>query len=258
MDIKILEKSERKIVIQIDDINPAFANSLRRIMLNEVPVLAIEDVEFTDNNSGFYDEVLAHRLGLVPFTFSKLSLKSECKCGGKGCSNCEIEFTLTKKGPCLVKSGDIVSSSMDVKPLDTEIPLVELLEGQAVKLQAMGCLGIGAEHAKWQASVVGYRYFPIVKVTDKSDLGPAMKVCPNGVFGKKSDGSIGVVKAINCDLNMRCTEVSDGVSISYDDTKFIFTIESVSGLTAEEVFLQALDILSEKSKEFVKAVKAEV
>ncbi len=258
MDVKILEKSEKKIVMQIDDINPAFANSLRRIMLNEVPILAIEDVEFTDNNSGFYDEVLAHRLGLVPFTFSKMNLKSECKCGGKGCSQCEIEFTLNKKGPCLVKSSDIVSSSNDVKVIDTEIPLVELLEGQAVKFSAMGQLGTGAEHAKWQAAVVGYRYFPNVKVTDKSDLGPALKVCPQGVFGKKSDGSIGVVKSLNCDLCMRCTEVSDGVSITYDDTKFIFSIESVSGLTAEEIFSQALDILGEEAKEFVKAVKAEV
>ena len=257
MDVRIIDKKDRKIVVQIDDIDISFANALRRIMLNEIPVLSIDDVNFIDNNSGFYDEILAHRLGLIPLTFSNLNLKSECKCNGKGCINCEVSISLNKKGPCVVKAGDIISSLADVNPLDPEILLVELLEGQSVKLEAIARLGLGSDHAKWQPAVVGYRYFPIVRTKDKEDLAPALKICPQGVYGKK-DGSIGVVKSINCDLCMRCTEVTDSISISYDDTKFIFTIESVSGMSAEDIFIQALDILGQKSKDFIKTVKSEL
>merc|ERR1712153_61836 len=42
------------------------ANAFRRILLAEVPTMAIEKVLITDNTSIIHDEVLAHRLGLVP------------------------------------------------------------------------------------------------------------------------------------------------------------------------------------------------
>ncbi|MFH0836688.1 MAG: DNA-directed RNA polymerase subunit D [Candidatus Aenigmatarchaeota archaeon] len=254
MDVKIFEKSENKIVMEIDDINPAFANALRRVLLNEIPVLAIEDVDVVENTSGFYDEGLAHRLGLIPLKFSKMNLKSECKCNEKGCSNCEVALSLDKKGPCVVKASDLIFSN-DTKPVDPDIQIAELLDGQVIKLEAVAILGLGHEHAKWQPAVVGYRYFPIIRVKDKSDLGPALKACPQGVFVKK-DGSIGLSKSINCDLCMRCVDLCEGVSISQDETKFVFTIESVSGLTAEELFLKALDILEDKSKDFVKTIKS--
>ena len=104
MDVKVLAKAERRMVLQIEDIDTGIANALRRIMLTQIPVLAIEEVEFLENNSGFYDELLAHRLGLVPLTFSKMNLKSECKCNEKGCSACEVSVSLNKKGPCLSTS----------------------------------------------------------------------------------------------------------------------------------------------------------
>ncbi|MBI5332079.1 MAG: DNA-directed RNA polymerase subunit D [Candidatus Aenigmarchaeota archaeon] len=254
MDVKIFEKSENKIVVEIDDINPAFANSLRRVLLNEIPVLAIEDVDVIENTSGFYDEGLAHRLGLIPLKFSKLNLKDECKCNGKGCSNCQVSISLDKKGPCVIKASDLIFSS-DAKPIDPDIPIAELLDEQKVKLEATAMLGVGRDHAKWQPAVVGYRYVPIVKIKDKSDIAAALKACPQGVFVKK-DNTIGLSKPINCDLCMRCAELCEGISVSQDDTKFIFTIESVCGLSAEELFLKALDILEDKSKDFVKAVKS--
>ena len=44
----------------------AFANAFRRAMIGEVPTLAIEDVRIYDNTSALFDEMLAHRLGLIP------------------------------------------------------------------------------------------------------------------------------------------------------------------------------------------------
>ena len=47
-------------------IDASIANSFRRILLSEVPTMAIEKVHVFNNTSVIQDEVLAHRLGLIP------------------------------------------------------------------------------------------------------------------------------------------------------------------------------------------------
>lgn len=49
-------------------VDASIANAYRRILLSELPTLAIEDVFIFDNTSIIQDEVLAHRLGLIPLT----------------------------------------------------------------------------------------------------------------------------------------------------------------------------------------------
>lgn len=53
----------------------SIANAFRRILLAELPTLAIEDVFVFNNTSIIQDEVLCHRLGLIPFTGSKEGLR---------------------------------------------------------------------------------------------------------------------------------------------------------------------------------------
>lgn len=158
MDVKVLEKSERMMRVRIEDIDFALANALRRIMIGEIPVMAIEHVDITVNSSGLVDETLAHRLGLVPLKWpdGKYTFPAECGCKGKGCSKCQAGFTLEKTGPAVVRASDLVPEDKGVVPLDMNVPIVELLENQSVKLTALAQLGLGREHAKWQAAVVGY------------------------------------------------------------------------------------------------------
>ncbi|XP_028771509.1 DNA-directed RNA polymerases I and III subunit rpac1-like [Neltuma alba] len=47
-------------------IDPALANAFRRILIAEVPTMAIERVYIANNTSVIQDEVLSHRLGLIP------------------------------------------------------------------------------------------------------------------------------------------------------------------------------------------------
>ena len=259
MKLEILNKSDRKLSFILEEVDYGFANALRRVMINEVPTLSIEFVDFVENSSGLYDEIVAHRLGLIPLTFkpNSFNLKEECRCKGKGCSSCEIMLTLEKVGPGTVKASDLVSDDKSVQPLDKEIPIVELLEGQKIKFTAIAQLGFGKDHSKWQAAIVGYRNVPSVKVNENAS-NEIVDVCPTNVFEKK-DGRIKVVREQECILCMRCTEVNeDGVKVSAREEDFIFSIESVCGLSAAEILNESLDILEAKASDFIASTKKEL
>lgn len=159
LKIKILEKNNEKLKFSVSDTSSGLAGELRRIMISEVPTMAIEWVNFIRNDSLLWDEIVAHRLGLIPLTFDEdfYSLKDDCKCKGKGCAHCEVTLVLKKKGPCTVYSGDFKSTDKKVGPVYDKIPIVELNQDQELELEAVAQLGTGREHAKWQASVAGYK-----------------------------------------------------------------------------------------------------
>jgi len=256
MKIRILNKSNEKLSFVLEDSNPAFANALRRSIRN-VPTMAIEIVDIENNTSGLYDEVIAHRLGLIPLKFDPklFVLKEECKCGGKGCSRCEVVLTLEAEGPCIVKSGDMKTSEKSVKPTDPNIPIVELLEKQKLKFEAVAQLGRAEDHAKWQAANVGYRYKPIIRLNqDKDNISKIVDVCPKNVF-EKSGSSVKIVRPENCDLCMKCVDVSKAVSVKGDETSFIFELETTSGLTAGEILMAALENLAKSANNFISELK---
>lgn len=66
-EIRVIEHVNRnELVFEMINIDVSFANALRRIMISEIPTVAIENVYMWNNSSIIHDEVLAHRLGLVP------------------------------------------------------------------------------------------------------------------------------------------------------------------------------------------------
>ena len=76
MKIQILSKDERKIRFILEDSTPQFANALRRTMMSEVPILAVDTATFYSNDSALYDEVVSHRLAMVPLWFDTKTFKS--------------------------------------------------------------------------------------------------------------------------------------------------------------------------------------
>ena len=97
MEVEILEEKADSLRFILRDSSPAFANALRRGMLADVPVMAIEDVIFLENTSVMYDEILAHRLGLVPLKtdLDAYVPREECDCKSDlGCAKCTASFVL--------------------------------------------------------------------------------------------------------------------------------------------------------------------
>jgi DNA-directed RNA polymerase subunit D len=158
--VRLLDETPSSVTLQLEGIDRSYANAVRRFCIAEVPCMAIDDVVILENSSVLYDEILAHRLGMVPIKtdLERYILPEKCDCGSPlGCHKCRVLFVLDAKGKdkvTTVYSGDLVSEDREIRPVSETIPLVKLALGQSVKLEAYARLGRGKEHAKWQPCTV--------------------------------------------------------------------------------------------------------
>lgn len=264
MDLKLLnkEKGKNRASFLIKKVEPAFVNSLRRIMISEVSTMAIEEVEFKKNGSALYDEIVAHRLGLIPLTTDLKSyiLPNECKCEGEGCAQCQLKLILKVKGPGVVYASDLKSKDPKIKPVFPKMVIALLLKGQDMEFEATATLGIGKEHMKWSSCLAHYKNVPIVTIK-KNDFANAESVsnaCPVDVFDFK-DGKLSINKdnENKCHMCEACTDLAPKeVEVSHDKNEFIFTIESWGGLSPRDIAKQAAEILKEKSADFIVQLKS--
>lgn len=104
--IEVTHLDELNLECEIVGADPAIVNALRRIVIAEVPTVAIEDVFVIDNTSVMAEEVLAMRLGLVPLAVDpeKLETRQPGVTGGASERN-TLVFKLLAKGPSVRHSG---------------------------------------------------------------------------------------------------------------------------------------------------------
>jgi len=186
-------------------IDASIANAFRRILIAEIPTVAIETVYVWNNTSIIQDEVLAHRLGLVPlkgsvegFNWLKsfkrateedpdasdpadyntlvLKLHVECTRNEKAAKN---ETDPTK----LYHNAHVYASSLEfhpagrqeqffpaphgtVRPVNPDILLAKLRPGQCIDMEMHCHKGIGADHAKFSpVATASYRLLPTITLT---------------------------------------------------------------------------------------------
>jgi DNA-directed RNA polymerase subunit D len=158
--VKVLEESDEKVSLQIEGIDRSYANAIRRFCISEVPAMAIDDIVILENSSVLYDEILAHRLGMIPLRtdLERYVLPEKCDCGNPlGCQKCRVLIVLDAVAhdkSRTVLSGDLVSEDREIRPVSANIPIVKLAAGQSVKLEAYARLGRAREHAKWQPATI--------------------------------------------------------------------------------------------------------
>ena len=159
MPLEVINQNENKISIRLKGIPIQYANALRRICLNGVPIFAIDTIEVLENTSIMPDEAIAHRLGLIPLkTDSKDIVISE---EATDESNSRVMLTLDSEENDVEDKSvtrTVFSNEMKdiqesgVRPISDRIPIVTLAPGQKIKFQAYSRLGRGTEHAKWNSA----------------------------------------------------------------------------------------------------------
>jgi DNA-directed RNA polymerase subunit D len=271
MHIKLLkdQETETSIKFVVNDASPEKVNALRRALMMDIPKMAIDDVEFLlgsirdeegneyESISPVFDEIVAHRLGLVPIPtdLELFGFREKCSCGGEGCPSCTIMYKLEKRGPCEVYSGDLDSLGGDAyRPKDELIPIVRLGERQGILAYATAELGTGRKHAKWQATHgVGYKYMPTVTIDHKKcdNGGTCISFCPKHVMAFK-DKKVQVVDNNACILCKDCVKVcrTGAITIKGSEDSFLFEFETDGSLSARVVLLKALEALEQTFDEF--------
>ena len=135
-----MEKNNNKIAFQTE-IDISLANALRRSVM-EIPVLAIDEVEIYKNDSALYDEVIAHRIGLVPLKMDKTMNEKT-----------EFELKLVKTGPGFVYSGELKGKEEVVYD---NMPITLLEDGKEIELVAFAKIGQGIKHTKFTPGIANY------------------------------------------------------------------------------------------------------
>ncbi|MCH2406123.1 MAG: DNA-directed RNA polymerase subunit D, partial [Nitrosopumilus sp.] len=168
--LEVVKKDSQKISVKLKGVPIQYANALRRICLNGVPIFAIDTVDIIENSSVLPDEGLAHRLGLIPITtdLSRFNEPSKCDCNSEsGCSNCKVMLVLDTGESDVTRtvfSNELSSEDDSIKPVSDKISIVQLAPGQRVKIECYARLGRGTDHAKWNSANIS-----TLIETDKKD-----------------------------------------------------------------------------------------
>jgi DNA-directed RNA polymerase subunit D len=176
-----------------------------------------------------------------------------------------VAFTINKvaeEGPMIVYSGDLQSEDPLIVPASPKIPVVELVKGQKLVLEAYAKLGIGEEHAKWQpVATCSYKYLPVIKIDYErcEKCQDCVTACPRHILSFKND-QIQIQNAMSCNFCMACEEACEiepekAIQVSWHSTKYIFTVESSGVLLAKKIVITACEILKEKVKGFLEVLE---
>ncbi|TFF93680.1 MAG: DNA-directed RNA polymerase subunit D [Promethearchaeota archaeon] len=267
MKVEILHKDDYHLQFIVEGISVEMANAIRRILLTEIPVMAIDEVIILKNDSPLYDEIVAHRLGLIPLTtdLEVYKLPRECECGGYGCPLCQVsltcEITNDTNQSKIIYSKDLKSNDPKVVPVQPDIPILKIDKEDKVILEAYAILGKAKEHARWQAvSNVFYRYYPVVEFDDKNckncaDKCIAARMCPKDLFKfEEKDKAPELIKDYwkTCNLCRSCEEncPEGSINVGYKDQTYIFSIESDGVLPFDVLIEKTFEIFKGKIDEF--------
>lgn len=221
--INIKKLTEEKLIFDLKGVDASLANALRRILISEIPTIAIENCIFYQNTSIIPDEVLAHRLGLIPIQadanlfnfkvdseelseFNYLTFKLHVVCGKEPMSVYSNQLKW-------VPQGNQLSRMSNVKPVHSDILIAKLNPGQEIEAELICVKGIGKTHAKWSPVCTAfYRLLPDIQIksTIKGNKAKMLKeLCPTGVFDIEDSGKAFVKNSEKCSMCRECVRVDE-------------------------------------------------
>eukprot|EP01017_Pseudomicrothorax_dubius_P040218 TRINITY_DN6264_c0_g1_i2.p2 TRINITY_DN6264_c0_g1~~TRINITY_DN6264_c0_g1_i2.p2 ORF type:complete len:329 (-),score=96.17 TRINITY_DN6264_c0_g1_i2:108-1094(-) len=270
-DVRIEVKALSKEAIEFDviGIDAAIANALRRIMISEIATMAIERVVIYQNTSPLPDEVLAHRLGLIPLRVdpSKFVYKREeedhnernsLKFVVKSENRDEAPSTVYASALKWVPLGSQAKTMEEPRPVHEKIIVTRLAQNQEFEAELLAEKGIGRTHAKWSpVATAFYRLMPDIVLREEVKGEAAdrlVKTCPMGVYDIEDLGKglkrATVARPRDCTMCRECIrpeEFAPIVDLGKRRDHFIFVVESTGVIPPEEIFREALRILKDKA-----------
>lgn len=239
--MKLIKKTDNKIVFQAE-VEESLANAIRRY-LNQILVLAVDEVEISKNDSPLYDETVAHRIGLVPLQTSKAA-------GEK--TTTELKLSVKKEGIVYAKEFE-----GKAKIVYSETPITTLEKGQELELVATARTGKGETHSKFAPGLMFYRNIFDIKI-DGDCPKEVVDVCPKKILESR-DGKIVAIDASKCDLCEVCLEFCGKKkkdSIKITPTKdLMITIESFGQLNTEDMIQKSIEVLKKDLADVGKGLK---
>lgn len=167
--IEVAEVGKEHIKFALHEATLPFANALRRVLLSEIPTLAIDIVQFDKNYTVIPEEMTTDRLGLVPIdssTADEYQYPDDCRCKDY-CTQCSVSITLdvanTTESTRSVTSKDFFVENKGPQIGDPEYPslITRLGIRQSIKCRCIAVKGKGKKHAKWSpVTAVAFGYDP--------------------------------------------------------------------------------------------------
>ncbi|KAL1865512.1 DNA-directed RNA polymerase core subunit rpc40 [Diaporthe australafricana] len=203
--VEFHENGQHDACFSLIGLDASIANAFRRIMIAEIPTLAIEDIWVNNNTSVIQDEVLCHRLGLVPFKGGKHGLHNFMKWYKKPGADqdpfensmdyntvkIELDVQCTRRADAapgekdprklfdhanvyasdlkflpVGQQVDVFAGDQTIEPVHPDVLIAKLRPGQQIHLMAHMHKGIGADHAKFSpVATASYRLLPLINIT---------------------------------------------------------------------------------------------
>ncbi|KAF7682519.1 DNA-directed RNA polymerases I and III subunit RPAC1 [Astathelohania contejeani] len=243
--IEIKEHTAKNLEFDLINADCALANSLRRILISEIPTMAIERVNVKNNTGVLPDETIAHRLGLIPVItdpdqFQFLSDELD--------ETNTIKFVLKVKnnsGKIMMVSSDIIkwipigeqASRIQAPSLMPGITVTKLAPGQELDMEMYCTKNVGTVHAKWSpVCTATYRTFPVIDIVEEIVDEEADKLVgcfAPGVIGIRKEKGRRIAYVSNSRLDrtnrevLRHSEFDEKVILRKKYNHFIFNIETV-------------------------------
>ncbi|EXJ74186.1 DNA-directed RNA polymerase I and III subunit RPAC1 [Cladophialophora psammophila CBS 110553] len=318
-NLKILFHQNQKYeaTFSLVGVDASVANALRRILLAEVATLAIEKVYVQNNTSVIADEVLAHRLGLIPLKGNVEGLKEldffvepNADSGVQGTDRMDTNTVVLKLNVKCERNPNADRSATEPEekyinsrvysrhiefmaqgaqqelfakePLEAVSPdilIAKLRPGQEIDLVMHAHLGIGGDHAKFSpVATATYRLLPSITITKPilgADARKFQKCFPPGVIdlervtpsdaasdnpayhNREGDEKAVVKDPMRDTVSRECLrhdEFKGKVKLGRIQDHFIFNVESTGQFPSDDLFLQSVELLSQKAKRLLRAL----
>ncbi|KAM9315793.1 DNA-directed RNA polymerases I and III subunit RPAC1 [Gastrophryne carolinensis] len=293
--VDVIRMEEDTLEFDMVGIDAALANAFRRILLAEVPTMAVEKAYIYKNTSIIQDEILAHRLGLIPIRADPRLFEYRNADDAEGTDIDTLQFELNVKctrNPRASKDSsdpnelyldhkvytghmkwlpqgnqaDLFPESDAPRPVHDDILIAQLRPGQEIHI-VMHCVkGIGKDHAKFSpVATASYRLLPEITLLQpiEGELAERLQRCFSpGVIALDMVNGKKVARVENARIDSGSREVfrhddlKSLVSLARIRDHFIFSIESTGILAPDVLLREAVKVLMGKCRRFLDELDA--